>query len=225
MKHLVLTLILTFMLVGMAAQEIIDGSPIRFSLLEAVDYDLNLTIGTSVGRLYTSVNFTVNKTELDSTDYYSFFLNENATLERVQINGVESRYNLTTNLHPKHFVPELTQADLIDASSGINCYSFDRELFSNLPDTINISLEYWLPLPAYSATLDGREAMELGNIPFFYPRNISASSEVNVLLITTIYHTMDTSYSTTDFGGVRKIRSKIVDIPTEDILFNIYKLN
>lgn len=226
MKHLVLILILICGIVGLSAQEeVIDGSPIRFSLLKALDYDLNLTTGTSIGRLFASVQFSVRKAELANTDYYSFFLNSSATLERVQINGVETRYNLTTNLHPKHFIPELGYPELLDGSMPVNCYSFDSTLFADLPELVNFSFEYWLPLPPYRIGDDGREAFLIGEIPFFYPRNVLESSQVNVRLITTIFHAMDTAHSTADRGGIRNINANIIDIPSETIRFNIYKLN
>jgi hypothetical protein len=210
---------------GLAAEEIIDGSPIRFSLLKALDYDLNLTTGTSIGRLFANVQFSVNKSDLANTDYYSFFLNQNVTMEHVQVNGVETRYNITTNLHPKHFIPELHRPELLDGSMPVNCISFDAGVFADLPEQINISLEYWLFLPGYSSMADGREAFLLGDIPFLFPRNISESSQVNLQLTTTIFHAMDSALSTSDRGGIRNIRANIIDIPTEDIRFNIYKLN
>ncbi|HQB98101.1 MAG TPA: hypothetical protein PKZ46_04135, partial [Candidatus Cloacimonadota bacterium] len=74
MKKLVLFLILACSILYVSAEELIDGSPIRFSLLKALDYQLNLTTGTSIGRLYVGVEYLVNKNELLNTDYYSFFL-------------------------------------------------------------------------------------------------------------------------------------------------------
>ncbi len=225
MKKLVLFLILACSILYVSAEELIDGSPIRFSLLKALDYQLNLTTGTSIGRLYVGVEYLVNKNELLNTDYYSFFLNQNAYLEKVQLNGVETRYNVTTNLHPKHFIPELPQPELLDGSLPVNCYSFDAAIFENLPEQIRVSLEYWLPLPAYQTGLDGRESISLGTLPFFYPRNLSESSQINVNLITTFTHGVDTAINTSDTGGIRNIQARIVDIPKEEINFYIHKLN
>lgn len=225
MKILNLCLILFCILIGLAAEEVIDGSPIRFSLLKALDYEVNLTTGTSIGRLYVSVNYELSQSDLLNTDYYSFFLNSNAIIEHVKLNGVETRYNITTNLHPKHFIPELIQPELIEEDSEVNCYSFDAALFEDLPQNVAVTLEYWLPLPAYSLQEDGREAIMIGTIPFFYPRNIIESSNVNVNIITPIFHGIDSAINTQDTGGIRRIYSNFVDIPQETIKLDIYKLN
>lgn len=225
MKRVALCLILLSMVLALFADDPIYGSPIRFSLLEGLDYELNLTLGTNVGRLYANVNFTVNKQDLPETDYYSFFLNSGARVEHLQLNGVESQYFLCSNLHPKHFIPELIHSDLIAEGNDINCYAIAKDRLASLPDSINIYLEYRLPLPEYEIIQGDKEAIKLGEIPFFYPRNLSASSEVNINILTSIYHDTERSLKVEDTGGIRQIETFFVDIPDIDIDLNIYKLN
>jgi hypothetical protein len=213
------------MFFALFAEEPIYGSPIRFSLLEGLDYDLNLTLGANVGRLYANVKYSVNKQDLPQTDYYSFFLNKEALLEHLHINGMNTQYFLCSNLHPKHFVPELKRDDLILADSDVSCYAIAAESLENLPDTLEIYLEYRLPLPDYSVLEDGRKAIMLGDIPFFYPRNLNASSEVNIHALSSIYHSMDRIIKEEDSGGLRRIDTFFVDIPDIKINLNIYMLN
>lgn len=239
MQKLTLILILLLSLLSLYAQEsidamqdepeviydenLVDGSPIRLSLMQAEEYHLNLTISPGLGVIFAKLEFEITKSQLQTTDYYSFFLTKAAYIEKFRINGVNTPFNITSDLHPKHFVPDLCQPVLLDSCTTVTCYSIESKILAELPEKINFCLEYRLPLPEWKTHEDGREFIAFSGCNFWYPRNLSQSSELNLSVLTTVFYTMDGA-TITDTGHIRKLQKSYIDIPGEIVPFQLYKM-
>lgn len=223
MRRMIAIIIILSSLIGcLYAEE--EAEQLTFRLLTAEQYKLNASISTSIGRFYANLEFSVDKEELTEADYYSFFFTKSAYLERLKIDGQSVAYSYTRNLDPQHFIPELEQAELLEADSEVYCVSLAKELFADKKGSIKISLEYKMILPEWTAAEDGRSKLEWNTKDFFYPRNLLAVAELDLEIMTTIFHTMDHAQSIQDTGTMRTIKHKIVDIPSIENKFAIYKV-
>ena len=197
-------------------------SPVEYRLLEAQEYDLELTSSRKLGKMYATLRFDISKAELKEADHYSIFLACCVKIDRLKINGENAKYFVTTDLHPLHFVPVLRHEELIDANAPVSCYSFDPDLFDQ--EINSVYIEYYFPMPAWHIRANGSEVLRIGDIPFFYPRNIYIPAELSLTLNTTIYYNMVNADRITDKGSFRVIRKKIVDMIDDDIYFDLFKV-
>jgi len=203
--------------------ELIEGSPIRFNVLESHDYKLDLTLSTAMNRLMVAAEFNIDKTRLSAVDYYSFFLSNTAYVDFVFLGDKLVSYQTATNLHPKHFIPELPMPELVDSCAVVNCYSFSSDLFAGLPDSVSVYVEYWLPLPEWQVNDEGREYISFSTCDFWYPRNLYQPSELNIILNTTIFTEAEDMTDFEDRGYLRRIRKHYIDIPGISRELKIYK--
>jgi hypothetical protein len=208
-------------LLSLSAEEILI-SPVEYRLLEAQEYDLQLTPGRRLGKIYAKLSFEVSQAELEEADFYSLFLACCVTIDRMKINGKEAEFFITTDLHPLHFAPELSRLELIEAGSPVVFYSFDPSLFNQEQNTVYI--EYQMPMPPWQTAGDGSEVLSLGDIPFFYPHNLYSPAELSVSVHTTTFYRMEDADQTIDNGNLRIIRKKIVDLMDEDIHLDLIKV-
>ncbi|HOH97386.1 MAG TPA: hypothetical protein PL188_03645 [Candidatus Cloacimonadota bacterium] len=222
MRKYIFTAILLLVLLSLNA-ELIEGSPIRFNVLESHNYKLDLTLSTALNRLMIAAEFSIDRSQLATVDYYSFFLNNIATVDYVFLGDRLVRYQKATNLHPKHFVPELPVPELVDSCTVVSCYSFGTPLFKGLPDTVSVYVEYWLPLPDWQINDEGREYISFSTCDFWYPRNLYQPSELDIKLTTTIFHEIADMTDYTDRGYVRTIRKQYIDIPGISRELTIFK--
>jgi hypothetical protein len=125
-------------------------------------------MSTGAGRLYVQAKFAVNQDSLIDTEYYSFFLNKDAYLERVYVNGKIIPYPISTNLDPMHFVPELQMLELIDTCAITKCYSIGSEYLKQAAGSIDIEVCYRLPLPEWEKNDLGEECLSFVACDFWY---------------------------------------------------------
>ena len=208
-------------MLSLSAEEILI-SPVEYRLLEAQEYTLELTPSTSMGRIFAKLSFEISQAELEEADFYSLFLACCARIVRMKINGKDAESFITTQLHPLHFAPDLSHVELIEAGSPVICYSFDPSLFDQEQNTVYI--EYQMPMPAWQPQEDGSEVLRIGEIPFFYPRNLYSPAELSVNLHTTIYYRMEDAEQSIDSGNLRIIRKRIIDKIDEDIHLDLIKV-
>lgn len=208
-------------LLCLSAEEILI-SPVEYRLLEAQEYDLELTPSRPLGKMFAKLSFEISQAELEEADFYSLFLACCAKIDRMKINGEEVEYYTTTGLHPLHFAPELNRLELIEAGSPVICYSLDPSLFDQEQNTVYI--EYQMPMPLWQPRADGSEVLSLSDIPFFYPRNLYSPAELSLSLNTTTFYRMEDADQTIDTGNLRIIRKKIVDLIDEDIKLDLIKV-
>lgn len=209
------------LLLCLSAKEILI-SPVEYRILEAQEYNLELTSSRKLGKMYATLRFDILKAELEEADHYSMFLACCAGIDRLKINGENAKYFVTTELHPLHFVPVLRHEELIDANAPVFCYSFDPSLFDQ--EVNSVYIEYHFPTPAWQTRADGSEVLHIGDIPFFYPRNIYSPAELSLSLNTTTFYRMDNADQITDKGSFRTIRTKVIDMIDDDLRFDLYKV-
>jgi hypothetical protein len=222
-RFIILLLLLCSITACLFAEAETEEEQLIFSLLNAEEYNLSVSISTVINRFYGNVEFSVDKDELAEADFYSFFIAKLAYIERIKVNGKAIDCVYTHDLDPLHFVPELEQPELLAPDSPVFCISLCKDNFSDIEGTITISLEYKMILPEWKVAADGREKLEWSMSDFFFPRNLVDVSEVNIQLLTTIFHTVDNADSISDNGTMRTIRKKIVDIPGQNEKFILYK--
>ncbi|MCB5265712.1 MAG: hypothetical protein PHT37_03430 [Candidatus Cloacimonetes bacterium] len=221
MRNLILIIAMLGLLLCLSGKEILI-SPVEYRILEAQEYDLELTSSKNLGKMYATLRFDISKAELEKADHYSIFLACCAGIDRLKINGENAKYYVTTDLHPLHFVPVLRHLELIEADTPATCYSFDPDLFDQ--EINSVYIEYQFPTPAWQTRPDGSEVLRIGDIPFFYPRNIYSPAELSLSLHTTTFYTMRNADQITDKGSFRIIRKKIIDMIDDDIQLDLYKV-
>jgi len=237
MRYLLLTIALLCFALSLSAQETINSaekyplpnapdeifiSPVEYHVLNATDFDLNLTISNKMGAIYVNLSFEVDQQQSGAPDYYSLFLNKNAVIERIRINGKDIQYYITTNLQPLHFVPEFSRLELLAEDAPVTCYSFDPQLFEQ--DNTTVFMEYWYPMPDWESTEDGSESFSLGDIPFLYPRNIYNPAEVSVHMLTSFFCSVEDADDVDIHGDLRRYHKSFVDMPHQAIQCNLKKV-
>jgi hypothetical protein len=208
-------------LLGLSATDILI-SPVEYRILEAEEYNLELTSSRKLEKMYATLRFDIPKADLKKADHYSMFLACCAGIDRLKINGENAQYFVTTDLHPLHFVPVLRHEELIEAAAPVSCYSFDPELFDQ--EINSVYIEYHFPTPGWQTRADGSEVLHIGDIPFFYPRNIYTPAELSLTLNTTIFYSMANADQISDKGSFRVIRKKVIDMIDDDLRFDLYKV-
>jgi hypothetical protein len=221
MRQLILIIILLCAVLGLAAEEIII-SPVEYHMLNMKDYDLNLTLSGKMGVFYANLSFEVVQDADSIPDFYSLFLAKDAKIERFMINGQGIEYYTTTDLHPKHFVPEFPDSLLLQADSPLTCYSFDPELFE--PENTQVFIEYSFPIPEWDTNEAGEEILALGDIPFFFPRNIYHPTKLSLHLLTTVFYELLDADRVDIHGNLKRSHKVILDNYGDDIVINIKKV-
>lgn len=221
MRYPILIIAMLGLLLNLSAKEILI-SPVEYRVLEAHEYDLDLTTSVKLEKIFAILEFDILREDLKDADHYSMFLACCAGIDRLKINGKNALYSLTTGLHPLHFVPQLWQLELIQEKGPVTCYSFDPTLFDQEINTVYI--EYSFPMPPWKTRADGAKALHIGSIPFFYPRNFYIPADLSLTINTTIYYSMENADEIIDKGSSRIIRKKIIDTMDEDITFDLIKV-
>ncbi|MDD2542910.1 MAG: hypothetical protein PHC57_00570 [Candidatus Cloacimonetes bacterium] len=210
-KYLLIMLLFGIICTSVLAEEV--EQQLKFNLLDAEEYDLSLSISTSIERFYASLEFKVAASELKEADYYAFALSKKVYLERIKVDGMSVPFSYTTDLDPRHFEPELTQTDLLLPEADVYWVSLSNEVIAGKTEDIRINLEYKMILPPWSLDENGREQITWNTEDFFYPRNLNNPADLNITLLTTTFHGVDNADQTMDNGNLRTIKRKIVDIP------------
>lgn len=176
---------------------------ITFGLISAPEYNLDMRMSLSLKRVYVTAEFVVQPDSSKSNDYYSFFISKDAKIEQAYINSKRAYPLLTTNLVPEHFDPVLSVPALLDSSSLVLCYSFDNTTLMKEPASIKVT--YWIPLPEWHPTDDGKGVIGFMADEYWFPRNIEYDSTVNIELQSTESYKLeiDTPCSFSDDEGIR----------------------
>lgn len=186
MRRLLFIFVLSLLLAsGLGAQNSADA--LYFKLLQAEDYELDTFFSTELQRLYVQIDFDVPKTELDPTYNYGVFLDRDAQFQSITVSGQYSSHYLVNNLKPEHFVPGLTQPELLDWDSQVTFYGLSLANYESLQEIVHFRIWYYLRIPPF--TLDDTQKLSTGldAQQCWYPRNINTSSSVKLKLTTIPY--------------------------------------
>lgn len=202
MRRLILCILLVMFWLSLIADTSGDEQ-ITFGLISAPEYFLDLRLSNSLNRVFVTAEFTIEPDQTDTNNYYSFFISKDARIEQLFVNAKRSFPLLTTNLTTEHFSPSLSVPALLDSTSLVVCYSIAKEALMQNPTTIK--LIYWLPIPEWHPTSDGKQVIGFMADEYWFPRNIEYDSTVNVTLQTTVRHKLeiDTPCTYLETDGIR----------------------
>jgi hypothetical protein len=188
---------------------------IKFALLSAPVYNLDMRLSPQMERIYITASFTVERDSLNEADYYSFFLNKDANVESVKINDVLANMTLTSNLVPEHFNPVLPIPALLDSNSVVRCYSFKLADKFNPAGSASFSIKYWVPLPNFQDNPGGFKCSGYLSNQFWFPRNIEGPSRVNTKMVSSSSYKLELGPDCkfTDKDGIRTHQSSFQDSP------------
>ncbi len=221
MKQLIFIIVMLSLLLSLSAEEILI-SPVEYRVLEAQEYNLELTPSRKLGKIFATLSFNISQEELEEADRYSMFLACCAGIDRLKINGKSADFYITTDLSPLHFVPVLRHAELIEAEAPVICYTFDPSVFDQEQNSVYI--EYHFTMPPWQKRADGSEILPIGEVPFFYPRNIYMPAELSLSIHTTTFYKMENAAQITDKGNFRTIHKTFIDAIDEDISLDLIKV-
>ncbi len=215
MRRLYILIILILMLtVGLWAQK--ESSPLYFRLLESEKYNLDMFYSTELQRLYVQLDFDIPKSSLDPAAHYGVFLIKDALFQNVMISGKFASHYFVNNLVPQHFVPELTKTELLKDDSPAKFYGFTIKDFADLPELVHVRMWYYLTVPVFKIDEMNKLSTYLDAEKFWYPRNFTSSSTVELKLTTTPFMTLlvNNSYAPqTDKQYSRIHNSTFLEIP------------
>jgi len=188
MHRLILSIMLIIVGLSLFANDF-EEEQISFGLISAPEYFLDLRLSNSLKRVFVTAEFSITPERDNPKDYYSFFISKDAKIEQVFINDKRSYPLLTTNLLPEHFEPTLLVPAILDSTSLVVCYSIERNAL--LQESARFKVIYWLPLPEWHPTTDGKSVIGFMADEYWFPRNIEFDSTVNVTLQTTVRHQLE----------------------------------
>jgi hypothetical protein len=187
-RFILLTLVALLLAAGLAAQE--HTAALKFKLLEAAEYNLDMFYSSELQRLYVQLDFDIPKSNLDPQYHYGVFLDKGAQFQAITISGNYESHYWVNNLQPEHFEPVLTQRSLLSADCPALFFGLSMNDFDKLPDTAHYRIWYYLSVPPFQ--LDSSQKLSTGieASQYWYPRNMSSPSTVNLKLTTTPYLTL-----------------------------------
>lgn len=168
---------------GLGAQN--DTAALYFKLLESEEYDLDMFYSSELHRLYVQVDFEIPKSELDPTYHYGVFLERDAQFQGFTLSGQVGNNYHVNNLMPEHFLPGLTQPELLDWDSPVLFRGLHIPDLGTMPDILHFRIWYYLRVPPFKLNENQKLTTGLDAEQFWYPRNIRTKSNVNLRLITT----------------------------------------
>lgn len=184
MSRLIFCVLLScFILAGLAAQE---SAPV-FKLLEAEEYDIDVHYSTELQRLYFRVDFSVPAAELSGEAYYGLFLPKGMEFQSLTAAGKYLPRYQVKDLSAENFDPPLPQPELLAADYPAELSVFLPRGLPSGEDEIPIRLWYNMPVPAFTVAPDHSLGAEISARQFWYPRNISRQSKVNVVMTSPPY--------------------------------------
>lgn len=167
-----------------------DNDTIRFTLLDAAEYDLDMFYSTDLGRLFMQVDFDIPKSELNPKLYYGVFLEQHSYIQSVTVSGFYEGNYLVQNLDANHFEPVLPKPELLYADSPARFYGINLNHYADYPETAHFRIWYYTEVPAF--TLNDRQQLSTGlrGDQFWYPRSLKRNNTVRLTLTTTPYLTL-----------------------------------
>ena len=198
---------------------------VKFALLSAPVYNLDMQLSAEMQRVYVTTDFTIEKAMLPQAEYYTFLLSKNAKIEQVYVNKKLTAPIITTKLVPQHFNPVFPDSTLLADDAGIVCYSFNLASSVVKEETVHFQVKYWIPLPEWQLNAEGCKFACFKADQFWYPRNIVGSSIVKGKLVTSERYSlnMGTTCPCTDADGIRTHSSTFTDSPGSNPVLTIIK--
>lgn len=173
---------------GLAAQD--SAAELRFKLLEADEYELDMFYSTELQRLYMQVDFDIPKSQLDPQYYYGVFLHKDAQIQAITVSGNYESHYWANNLQPEHFEPDLIQPELLVWNTPVLFYGIHLNSFAQYTETTHFRLWYYITVPPFQIDQNNKLSTGLGADDFWYPRNITKDSTVKLTMTTTPFMTL-----------------------------------
>lgn len=201
-----------------------QSNQVRFGLISASEYNLDLRLSNEMQRVYITALFTVNADSLKARDYYSFFVNRDVHIEQVFVNAKIQSPFITSNLQPEHFVPVLPVPALLDSTSAMVCYSFKKADLA-ASDSVHFKVGFWIPLPEWQP--DTTNALMAGFLTdhYWFPRNVVFHSKVNIRLQSSFLYKLELEKPcmATENKGIKTHRGCFQDGPGMSSFLKIIK--
>lgn len=161
--------------------EKLDMDKMKFLLIPAQKHCVNVIVSSERACIYFSDEFEVSKSDVNSEDTRSFFLNRDMRVESALLNGKALPLYRIENIKAEYFQPRLRLQSLIEIAKMSNVYSISIPDLTDVPDTLRFKLEYSIPLcdsMVYALSEDG--GLDLRGENFWYPRNIYTDEAVEL---------------------------------------------
>lgn len=197
---------------ALGAQEAVP-SKVKFLPLESMD--LSMRYSSEIQRLYVQVDFDVETARLDSLSYWGVFLNKNAQISDVKVNGVVAAHYYLQGLVPEHFEP-LVDAKYLQADAPANFVGIVMGNVASYPEKVRVKFSYFMPVPAFAVNEMKTPNAFMAGDTFWYPHYLNGTVTVNLVLATTPYFELmlgDASMSSTVSDLARTHQSTILDMP------------
>lgn len=223
MHRILLSIILMLISLVLCA-EVNKGNQVRFGLISAQEYSLDLRLSNEMQRVYITALFTVNADSLKTLDYYSFFVNQDVHIEQMFVNSRLLSPFITSNLQAEHFVPSLPVPALLDSTSAMVCYSLKKADLA-AADSVHFKVSFWIPLPEWQPDVSNAVMAGFLTDHYWFPRNIVFPSKVNIKLQSSYLYKLelDNPCLTTENKGIRTHRGCFQDGPGKSSFLKIIK--
>jgi len=216
--------LLILLAAGLMAQE--STAALRFKLLEADEYELDMFYSTELQRLYMQVDFELPKSSLDPDYYYGIFLHKDAQIQAITVSGSFEAHYWANNLQPEHFEPHLPQPELLVWNSPARFFGIHLNSLKKYPETPHFRIWYYIEVPPFRLDESNKLTTGLDAADFWYPRNISRESTVKVTMTTTPYISLrvgNSFASKLDKQYARTHKNTYVEIPAQPCGFRLIR--
>ncbi len=216
MRRTILIFALLLLASLLAAQE--SPAALRFKLLEANEYDLDMFYSTELRRLYMQIDFEIPKAQLDPSFYYGFFLHKDAQIQAITVSGKNEKLYWVTNMVAEHFEPTLPQPELLVWNSPARFFGIHLDNFRDYDQRARFKIWYSIDLPTFE--LDGANKLSTGldGREFWHPHNLNRQANIRLTLVTTPYMKLrlgNSFASSEDKQYSRTHKLSYIDSPTE----------
>ena len=221
--YLLIALLLS-LTAGIVAQD--TAAAFRFKLLEAGEYELDMFYSTELQRLYMQVDFDIPGEELSPGYYYGVFLHKDAQIQAITVSGNFESHYWVNNLQPEHFEPELIQPELLVWNSPARFFGIHLNSLEKYPETPHFRIWYYLEVPPFRLDETNKLTTGLDAAEFWYPRNLSRETTVQVTMTTTPYMSLrvgDTFASKLDKQFSRTHKNTYVETPSQPCGFRLVR--
>jgi len=169
----------------LAAQE--SPAALRFKLLEANEYELDMFYSTELRRLYMQVDFEIPKSQLNPEFYHGIFLHKDAQIQAISVSGKPENLYWVTDLVAEHFEPTLPQPELLVWNSPVRFFGIHLDHFAEYSSLTKFKIWYSIDLPTFE--LDGANKLSTGldAREYWFPHNLYRDANVKLTLVTTPY--------------------------------------
>jgi len=222
-KYMMFALLLLLAL-GLASQE--NTAALRFKLLEAGEYELDMFYSTELQRLYMQVDFELPKNELDPNFHYGVFLHKDAQIQAITVSGSFEAHYWANNLQPEHFEPHLVQPELLVWNSPARFFGIHLNNLDKYPETPHFRIWYYVQVPPFRLDETNKLTTGLDAAEFWYPRNLSRETTVQVTMTTTPYMSLrvgDTFASKLDKQFSRTHKNTYIETPSQPCGFRLVR--